>query len=99
MVLSKIPVQGRPTKLDFEKGKGLLRLQWVRVGVVWTFFLSSINSLFFLPLSGRWERRPDRLKYCLKRLLSRKQPTDQMYLYELKCFVKGLCLDSLLSFS
>ena len=26
------------------------------VGVVWTFFLSSIISLFFLPLSGR---RPD----------------------------------------
>ena len=25
-------------------------------GVVWTFFLSSITSLFFLPLSGR---RPD----------------------------------------
>ena len=25
-------------------------------GVVWTFFLSSIISLFFLPLSGR---RPD----------------------------------------
>ena len=26
------------------------------MGVVWTFFLSSIISLFFLPLSGR---RPD----------------------------------------
>ena len=25
-------------------------------GVVWTFLLSSISSLFFLPLSGR---RPD----------------------------------------
>ena len=23
-------------------------------GVVWTFFLSSVVSLFFLPLSGRW---------------------------------------------
>ena len=34
-------------------GQGLLRLQWVRVGVVWTFLLSSIISLFFLPLFGR----------------------------------------------
>ena len=48
-VLGKLPVPGRPTYLD----KGLLRLQWVRVGVVWTFLLSSIISLFFLPLSGR----------------------------------------------
>ena len=47
--------------------RGVL-LNWVRVrqgptalavgagGVVWTFLLSSIVSLFFLPLSGR---RPD----------------------------------------
>ena len=49
MVLGKLPVPGRPTYLD----KGLLRLQLVRVGVVWTFLLSSIISLFFLPLSGR----------------------------------------------
>ena len=52
MVLGKIPVLGRPTDL----GKGLLCLQKVRVGVVWTFFLSYIISLFFLPLYGR---RPD----------------------------------------
>ena len=32
----------------------LLRLQWVRVAVVWTFLLSSIFSLLFLPLS-LWE--------------------------------------------
>ena len=54
MVLGKLPVPGRPACLDYEYGKGLLRLQWV--GVVWTFFLSSIVSLFFLRLSGR---RPD----------------------------------------
>ena len=34
----------------------VLRLQWVRVGVVWTFLISSILSLLFLPLFGR---RPD----------------------------------------
>ena len=55
MVLGKLPVSGRP-------------LIWIRVGQVptalaageggdvWTFFLSSIISDFFLPLSGR---RPD----------------------------------------
>ena len=56
MVLDQLPVPGRPACFDYEYGKGLLRLQLVRVGFVWKFFLSSIISLFFLPLSGR---RPD----------------------------------------
>ena len=56
MVLGKLPVPGRPTI-------------WIRVGqvpivlavgagggVVWTFLLSSMFSLLFLPLFGR---RPD----------------------------------------
>ena len=47
MVLGKFPVLGRPSNL---------RLLWVRVGLFGRFFLSSISSLFFLPLSGR---RPD----------------------------------------
>ena len=38
-------------------------------------FLSSITSLFFLPLSGVTARY--RLKYCLKGPLSLKQPTNQ----------------------
>ena len=50
MVLGKLPVPGRPSNLADSRGKGLLRLQWVRVGVVWTFLLSSIFSLLFLPL-------------------------------------------------
>ena len=45
------------------------------MGVVWTFFLSSIISLFFLPLSGETARY--RLKYCLKGPLNPKQPTNQ----------------------
>ena len=53
MVLGKLPVPGRPT-IWIIIGQGLLRLQEVWVGVVWTFFLSSIISLFLLPLSGRW---------------------------------------------
>ena len=48
------------------------------VGVVWTFFLSSIISLSFsLSL---WETSRYRLKYCLKGPLSPKQPTNQLYL-------------------
>ena len=34
-------------------GGGCLDIFSLRVGVVWTFFLSSIVSLFLLPLSGR----------------------------------------------
>ena len=37
-------------------GQGLIVLAVGAGGVVWTFFLSSTTSLFFLPLSGR---RPD----------------------------------------
>ena len=47
-----------------------MRLQYLRVGDVWTFFLSSIFSLFFLPL---WETARYRLKYCLKRPLNPKR--------------------------
>ena len=55
MVLGKLPVPGRPTYFGYSRA----RAYWAcnrSVGVVWTFFLSSIISLFFLPLSGR---RPD----------------------------------------
>ena len=55
MVLGKLLVPGRPT-IWITKGKGLLHLQQVRVGVVRTFLLPSILSLLFLPLFGR---RPD----------------------------------------
>ena len=42
--------------------------------VVWTFLLSSVLSLLFLPL---WETARYRLKYCLKGPLNPKQPTNQ----------------------
>ena len=54
-VLGKLPVPGRPTIL-ITVGQGPTALAEVRVGVVWTFLLSSILSLLFLPLFGR---RPD----------------------------------------
>ena len=76
MVLGKLEVRG-PTNLD-RVGQGLLRLQWVRVGVVWTFFLVFF-FLFCLPL---WETARYRLKYCLKEPLSPKQSTN-------RCFIIG----------
>ena len=54
MVLGKLPVPGRPTNLDYSTARAYCsRCGW---GLVWTFFFSSVISLFFLPLS---ERRPD----------------------------------------
>ena len=56
MVLGKLPVPGRPT-IWMTVGQGLIVLaEGAGGGLVWIFFLSSIISLFFLPLSGR---RPD----------------------------------------
>ena len=55
MVLGKLPVQGRPT-ISVTVGQGPTALAVGAGGVVWTFLLSSILSLHFLPLFGR---RPD----------------------------------------
>ena len=52
MVLGKLPVPGRPT-FWMIVGQGPSALTVGAGGVVWTFFLSSIISLFSLPLSGR----------------------------------------------
>ena len=54
-VLDKLPVPGRPTIL-ITVGQGPTALAVGAGGVVWTFLLSSILSLLFLPLFGR---RPD----------------------------------------
>ena len=55
MVLGKLPVPGRPTVL-ITVGQRPNALAVGAGGVVWTFLLSSILSLLFLPLFGR---RPD----------------------------------------
>ena len=55
MVLGKLPVPGRPT-IWMIVGQGPIAFAVGAGGVVWTFLLSSILSLLFLPLSGR---RPD----------------------------------------
>ena len=55
-VLGKRPVPGRPTSTDYSRARAYCACSGYGGGVVWTFLLSSIISLFFLPLSGR---RPD----------------------------------------
>ena len=55
MVLGKLPGLGRPT-IWMTVGQWPISLAVGAGGVVWTFLLSSIFSLLFLPLSGR---RPD----------------------------------------
>ena len=55
MVLGKLPVPGRPT-IWITVGQGPIALAVGAGGAVWTFLLSSILSLLFLPLFGR---RPD----------------------------------------
>ena len=55
MVLGKFPVPGHPT-IWITVGQRPTALAVGVGGVVWTFLLSSILSLLFLPLFGR---RPD----------------------------------------
>ena len=55
MVLGKLPVPGRPT-IWMTVGQGPTALAVGAGGVCLDIFLSSIPSLFFLPLFGR---RPD----------------------------------------
>ena len=50
MVLGKLPVPGRPTNLDYSRARAYCACSGCGWGFVWTFFLSSIISLFFLPL-------------------------------------------------
>ena len=51
-VLGRLPVPGRPTNLNYSRARAYV-LAVGAVGVVWTFFVLSITSLFFLRLSGR----------------------------------------------
>ena len=83
MVLGKLPVPGRPTNLDQSGARAYCacsRCGWVCLDI---FFLSSVISLFFLPL---WETARYRLKYRLKGPLNPKQPTNQPIENECKTF-------------
>ena len=78
MVLGKLSVPGRPT-IRITAGQGPTALAVGAGWVVWTFLLPSI---LFSPLSpSLWETARYRLKYCLKRPLNPKQPTNQLSLF------------------
>ena len=70
MVLGKLPVPGRPTNMDSSRARAYCACS--RCGGL--DILSSIIS-FFSP--SLLETAQYRLKYCLKGLLSPKQPTNQ----------------------
>ena len=75
MVLSILLVPGHPTNLDLSRAKAYTALAvGVGGGCLDIFFF--LCHLFFLSPS-LWEMARYRLKYCLKWLLSPKQPTNQ----------------------
>ena len=51
MVLGKYPLPGRPTNLDYSRARAYCACSQCGWGCLDIFFLSSITSLFFLPLS------------------------------------------------
>ena len=53
MVLGKFPVPGRPTNLDNCRAVAYYVCGGCGWRLFWTFFLTSVISRFFLPLSGR----------------------------------------------
>ena len=74
-MLGKLPVPGRPTNLDYSRVRACCACSRCGWGDVWTFFPLIYP---FSPLSpSLWETVRYRLKYCLKRPLNPKQPTNQ----------------------
>ena len=74
MVLSKLPVPGRPT-IWMIVGQGPIALAVGAVGGCLDIF--TLRYLFS-PLSpSLWEAVRYRLKYCLKGLLNTNQPTNE----------------------
>ena len=72
-MLSKLPVLGRPTNLDYRQGPIVLAVG-ADVGCLDIFSLICHFSFLFPSL---WETARYRLKYCFKGPLSPKQPTNQ----------------------
>ena len=95
MVLGKLPVPGRPTNLDNSGARAYCACSRCGRRLFGFFFLSSITTLFFLPL---WDTARYRLKYCIKGPLNPKQPTKPTFSlslcggtvrYRLKYCLKG----------
>ena len=76
MVLGKLPVPGRPT-LWITVGQGPTALA-VGAGGGCLDIFTLIYHFSSLPPS-LWETTRYRLKYCLKRPLNPKQPTNQLF--------------------
>ena len=51
-MLGKLLVPGRPTDLDYSRARAIALAVGAGGGCLDIFFLSSITSHFFLPLSG-----------------------------------------------
>ena len=75
MMLGKLPVPGRPINLD-RVGQGPTALA-VGAGGHCLDIYSLVYHFFFLSPT-LWEMARYTLKYCLKGLLSPKQPTNQL---------------------
>ena len=74
-MLGKLPVLGRPTNLDYRRARAYCTCSRCGWGLFGHFSL--ICHFSFLSPS-LWETARYRLKYCLKRPLSPKQPTNQL---------------------
>ena len=74
MVLGKLPMPGRPTHLDHSKARPTALSVGAGGGCLDIF---SLVYYFSLLSPSLWETARYRLKYCLKRTLSPKQPTNQ----------------------
>ena len=70
-VLGNLPVPGRSTYLGNSRARAYCTCNRCGCGLFGHFFLSSIFSLFFLPL---WETAQYGLKYCLKGPLTPPPP-------------------------
>ena len=76
-MLGKLPVPGRPTNLDYSRARPVALAVGAGGGCLDIFSLICP----FSPLSpSLWETARYRLKYCLKRPLNPKQPTNQLTL-------------------
>ena len=74
MVLGKLPVPGRPTNLKYSRARAYCAVGAGRGCLV---IFSLVYHFSFLSPS-LWETALYRLKYCLKGLLSPKQPTNYL---------------------
>ena len=75
-VLGKLPVRGRPSNLDYSEARAYCACRRCGWGLFGHF---SFIYHFSLLSPSLWEMARYRLKYCLKGLLSPKQPTNQLH--------------------